>query len=48
MNTQQAEFTLTYLKELYADVLGWYHNADLKTQEVLTFSGAFLSFLAIY
>jgi hypothetical protein len=35
-----------YARRLYADVLGWYHSADVKAQVLMGLNGAFLVFLA--
>jgi len=41
-----ADPALAYARLLWANILDWYKNADLKAQVLLTFDGAFLSFLA--
>ena len=37
---------LEYVRRLYANVLDWYKNADLKANIILTIDGAFLTFVS--
>ena len=40
------EPALDYTRRVYANVLGWYENADRKAQLILTANGGFLTVLA--
>ena len=44
MEKEDVSASLIYARALFANILDWYKNADLKAEILLTITGAFLSF----